>query len=352
MNADLLRYTCQMALPGFGEGAQLLLKHAKVLIVGVGGLGCPVAQYLTAAGVGTIGLADFDNVTVGNLHRQILFGPADIGENKAKVACEHLHKQNPAVLLMPYARITDENALDIIEQYDIVVDCTDNFGTRYLLNDACVLSGKPLVYGAIYQFEGQVAVWNVENSDGSRSPNYRDLYPRVNAAQIPNCTEGGVIPTLAGVIGCLQANEVLKYITNTGELLKGKVLLFDALVMQSRVIKTGTVTTTAITALQGTCATPVMTAGALKAALINNEIDLIDVRTAEERNAFDIGGKHIPLHELAENLHQINPDAKTVFYCASGKRSGDAVELVKRKMPDAELYSLEGGMKEWLDMNA
>ncbi|MEO6149005.1 MAG: HesA/MoeB/ThiF family protein, partial [Mucilaginibacter sp.] len=237
MNNDLLRYSCQMALPGFGEASQLLLKQARVLVVGIGGLGCPVAQYLTAAGVGILGLADFDHVSVSNLHRQVLFGPEDIGQNKAKVACMRLHTQNPGILLMPYEKITAQNVLDILEQYDIIVDCSDNFDTRYLLNDACVLSGKPLVYGAIYQFDGQVAVWNIPNkSGGSYTPNYRDLYPEVNVSQIPNCTEGGVIPTLAGIIGCLQANEVLKYITKTGELLAGKVLLFDAQNMQTRLI--------------------------------------------------------------------------------------------------------------------
>ncbi|RYE16467.1 MAG: thiamine biosynthesis protein [Sphingobacteriales bacterium] len=352
MSNSLLRYSCQMALPGFGEAAQLLLKQAKVLVVGIGGLGCPVAQYLTAAGVGVLGVADHDNVSVSNLHRQILFGPADVGQNKAKVACMRLHQQNPGILLMPYEKITAGNMLDILEQYDLVVDCTDNFAARYLLNDACVISGKPLVYGAIYQFDGQVAVWNIPNKNGTYTPNYRDLYPEVNASQIPNCTEGGVIPTLAGIIGCLQANEVLKYITQTGEVLAGKVLLFDAQTMQSRIIKIGTSTKTNITTLPQTADEPLITAKELKTALENGNIELIDVRTEQERNASNIGGKHIPLNELENNLHQINKDATTVFYCASGKRSGDAVSLLNRRMPDANVFSLAGGLKEWIDLNA
>ncbi|RYD93011.1 MAG: thiamine biosynthesis protein, partial [Sphingobacteriales bacterium] len=320
MTNDMLRYSCQMALPGFGEAAQLLLKQAKVLVVGIGGLGCPVVQYLTAAGVGTLGLADFDNVSVSNLHRQVLFGTADIGQNKAKTACSKLHTQNPATLLMPYDRINTTNVLDIVEQFDIVVDCTDNFATRYLLNDACVLTDKPLVYGAIYQFDGQVGVWNIENKNGTRSPNYRDLFPTVNASQIPNCAEGGVIPTLAGIIGCMQANEVLKYIAKTGNLLAGKVLIFDANTMQSRIIKIGNTTKTKITELSQHVDTPVMTSEELKQAIQDETVELIDVRSADERNAYNIGGKHIPLDELENNLHQLNPEKQTVFYCSSGKR--------------------------------
>ncbi|MGZ3777964.1 MAG: HesA/MoeB/ThiF family protein, partial [Mucilaginibacter sp.] len=197
MDADWTRYSCQIALPGFGEAAQQLLQHAKVLVVGAGGLGCPALQYLAAAGVGTIGVADYDTVSVSNLHRQILYHPSDAGQKKAIIACERLQLQNPGIKIIPLdIKITSDNVMNIIRQYDIVVDGTDNFETRYLLNDAVVLSGKPLIYGAIYQYEGQMAVWNVKNNDGTFSPNYRDLYPEVNAAQIPDCAEGGVIPTL------------------------------------------------------------------------------------------------------------------------------------------------------------
>ncbi len=161
------------------------------MIIGAGGLGCPAAQYLTAAGVGKIGIADFDVVSVSNLHRQVLYTPKDIGQKKALLACNKLGVQNPGIELVPHdIMITSANVIDIISGYDIVVDGTDNFDTRYLINDACVIAGKPVVYGAIYQFEGQAAVWNVANTDGSRSPNYRDLFPKVNAAQIPNCADG------------------------------------------------------------------------------------------------------------------------------------------------------------------
>ncbi|RYE18272.1 MAG: thiamine biosynthesis protein [Sphingobacteriales bacterium] len=347
---DASRYSCQVALPGFGEAAQTLLQKAKVLIVGAGGLGCPAAQYLVAAGVGTLCIADFDEVSVSNLHRQVLYGPGDIGHNKAVVACERLKRQNPDVELRVYEeKITSENVLEIVSDYDIVIDCTDNFDTRYLLNDACVLSQKPVVYGAIYQFEGQVAVWNVANDNGTRTPNYRDLYPKVNASQIPNCTEGGVIPTLAGIIGCIQANEVLKYITHTGELLTGKMLIFDAQSMQSRIIKIGTVTKAKIIALPQSETVPLFTPDELKFALRTNSVELVDVRTENERDDFHIGGIHIPLNELESNLHQLDEKAVTVFYCATGKRSTEAINLVKQKIPGIQVFSLQGGLREWMD---
>jgi molybdopterin/thiamine biosynthesis adenylyltransferase/rhodanese-related sulfurtransferase len=348
MNPDFLRYSCQIALPGFSESAQNLLQQAKVLVIGAGGLGCPSAQYLTAAGVGTLGIADFDIVSINNLHRQVLFAPADAGKKKVHVACEKLQQQNPGIKLVPHdMRITSQNVMGIISNYDVLVDCTDNFDTRYLINDAAILSGKPVVYGAIYQYEGQVAVWNVLNKSGSNSPNYRDLFPQVDATQIPNCTEGGVIPTLAGIIGCVQANEVIKYITKTGDLLAGKILIFDAQSMQSRVIKIGETTNTHITRLVETFTIPTITADELKKHLAAHAATLVDVRTAEERKAFNIGGKHIPLDELADHIDELNATVKTIFYCASGKRSAEAVKMVKERFPDADVQSLEGGVKDW-----
>ena len=330
MHPDFTRYSCQIALPGFTESTQLLSQQAKVLIVGAGGLGCPAAQYLAAAGVGTLGIADFDTISISNLHRQILYNPADAGQKKAVKACERLQKQNPDIRLVPHdVKITSDNVMDIIQDYDIIVDGTDNFETRYLLNDAAVIAGKPLVYGAIYQFEGQVAVWNVLNTDGTFSPNYRDLFPEVDATQIPNCAEGGVIPTLAGIIGCMQANEVIKYITKTGELLCGKVLMLDAQTLQSRIIKIGAVSKVKIKELKMTLDVPSISSSELKKGLAENLFELIDVRTDRERDQFDIGGRHIPLDELEENIDLFNTGKKTVFYCSTGKRSDEAVKLIK-----------------------
>jgi len=348
METGFLRYSCQMALPGFSESAQRLLQNAKVLIVGVGGLGCPAAQYLAAAGVGTLCLADFDTVSVSNLHRQVLYNPADLGKNKAAVACERLQQQNPGIKLVPFEdQVSSQNVIALVKAYDVIIDGTDNFESRYLLNDAAVLAGKPLVYGAIYQFEGQLAVWNLENDRGGRSPNYRDLFPEVDASQIPNCSEGGVIPTLAGIIGCMQANEVIKYITRTGDLLAGKVLMIDALSLTTRTIRIGGLTRTAIKKLPETVAVPVIQPDELKKCLEDKSIVLIDVRTLAERDQFDIGGEHIPFEELDYPVEKLSDDIKTVFYCASGKRSAEAVKTILKKFPGANVFSLAGGLKGW-----
>ena len=343
MLPDLSRYHCQIALPGFGEAAQQLLQQARVLVVGAGGLGCPALQYLVASGIGTIGIADDDIVSITNLHRQILYGPGDIGKKKVQVAIGRLQQQNPDIKLIAHdLRVDSSNALELINSYNIIVDGTDNFETRYLLNDAAVMAGKPLVYGAIYQYEGQLAVWNVENAHGRFSPNYRDLYPQVDATQIPNCAVGGVIPTLAGIIGCLQANEVIKLITRSKDVLAGKVMVFDALTLQSRIIRMGSVTKTNIHSLQETISIPTITKGELE----NNpeKYELIDVRTRQEHGLSNIGGKNIPLDELEESIASFNKSSPIVFYCATGKRSAEAVKLVKGVYPDADVYSLESGI--------
>ena len=350
MNADWLRYSCQVALPGFGEEAQQRLLQAKVLIIGAGGLGCPVGQYLAAAGIGTLGIADFDVVTISNLHRQILFGPDDVGKKKAKITCEKLQVQNPSIKLVLHdVQVSSANVIELIQPYDIIVDCTDNFDTRYLINDACVITGKPLVYGAIYQFEGQAAVWNMVNAGGSLSPNYRDLFPQVDATQIPNCAEGGVIPTLAGVIGCIQANEVIKYITQTGDLLAGKVMIFDALSMQSRVIKIGKTTNTHIQSLSQSVETSALTVAEVKQGLSDHTLELVDIRTDQERDEIDIGGVHFEADELDENMDYLTDMRTKVLYCSSGKRSAEAVKYIKQKSPDAKVYSLAGGLKAWFE---
>lgn len=350
MNPEFLRYSCQVALPGFSESAQLRLQQSKVLIVGAGGLGCPAAQYLTAAGIGTLGIADFDIVSISNLHRQILYTPADIGLKKTEVACARLQKQNPDVQLIAHdVLITSDNVMDIISQYDILVDGTDNFDTRYLLNDASVITGKPLVYGAIYQYEGQVAVWNVGNKIGLKSPNYRDVFPKVDASQIPNCAEGGVIPTLAGIIGCIQANEVIKYITKTGELLSGKMMVFDAQTLQSHIIKIGDVTGTNITRLTETVLVPEISVYNLKEGILKNLLQLIDIRNEKEHEEFNIGGKHLLSTQLYNYMDGTDKTIKTVLYCATGKRSGEAVKIIKSKYPGANVFSLEGGLKAWVE---
>lgn len=347
MQTEWLRYSCQMKLPQFGADSQRKLQQARVLIIGVGGLGCPAAQYLAAAGIGTLGLADFDSVSVSNLHRQILYTPEDVGLKKAVVAAQRLQRQNPQISVVAHdVRVNAENIEQLLNEYDLLIDGTDNFETRYLLNDACVMAGKPLVYGAIYQYEGHVAVWNVLNENGSRSSNYRDVFPKANALQIPNCAEGGVIPTLAGIIGCMQANEALKYFTNSGDLLAGKMLLLDVQTWQTSVIKIGAVTKTSITALAATETAPAISVGELQASLQNEDICLIDVRTKEERLTFNIGGEHIPLADL--EARSFNSDRKSfVLYCASGQRSAEAVKQLSRRFPGVKFLSLAGGLRAW-----
>lgn len=345
---DLLRYSCQMALPGFGATAQEKLRQSRVLVVGIGGLGCPAAQYLAASGVGTLGLADNDVVSISNLHRQILFNPADAGQKKAEVAAARLHQQNPDINIITHMlRVDSSNALGLFNNYDIIIDATDNFDTRYLLNDAAVLTGKPLVYGAIYQFEGQVALWNAPNADGSRSPNYRDLYPQVDATQIPDCAVGGVIPTLAGIIGCLQANEVLKYLTNTGDLLAGKIMIFDAQTLQSRVIGIGKSSRVTIHHLPEIHHAETISADELKAGLAAGTIDLIDIRSSEEHDDFNIGGRHIPSYKLERALASTDAGKTIVLYCTIGKRSADAAKKMREVYPGLRIVSLVGGINGW-----
>lgn len=347
---DTSRYSCQVALPGFGQKGQQLLRRAKVLIVGAGGLGCPAAQYLAASGIGVLGIADDDTISISNLHRQLLYTPADAGKLKVTVAAERLRQQNPDIKIVAHPlKVTAAHVMQLFEQYDIIVDGTDNFETRYLLNDAAVISGKPLVYGAIYQYEGQVAIWNIPNEDGSRSPNYRDLFPQVDATQVPNCAEGGVIPTLAGIIGCIQANEVIKYITGTGELLAGKLLTLDVQTMQSRVIKIGVSTKITIAHLPEAVEINTMTAQQVKAGLAAGTIELVDIRGSEEHEDFNIGGKHIPAYKLERSISDLDDSKDIVLYCTIGKRSADVVKKLKGITSPLNIYSLGGGIKAWLE---
>jgi len=348
MEMDFTRYSCQMVLPGFDRQKQERLLNAKVLIVGAGGLGCPVAQYLAAVGVGNIGIVDNDTVSISNLHRQILYSPMEVGLKKATIAANKLEDQNPDIRVTPHImRLSSVNSFELISHYDIVVDCTDNFETKYLLNDTCFLLKRPLVFGAIYQYEGQVAVWNLRNDDGTYSPNYRDVFPDVEGANVPNCAEGGVIPTLAGIIGCMQANEVVKLITQTGPVLSGKILLFDAMTLQTKIIAIGKTTKTNITAITPTFVLPELSVHELKLCMRNATVDLVDVRSTEERTAFNLGGRHIPLQYIESDFSYLNSGRPVVFYCASGVRSGQAVKTVLKRFPGVKIYSLAGGIKAW-----
>jgi adenylyltransferase/sulfurtransferase len=301
---------------------------------------------LVAVGIGKIGIADFDTVSVSNLHRQILYTPSEIGQLKALIAAQKLQLQNPDCQIIAITkRIASDNVFEFLADYDLVVDATDNFDTRYLLNDACVLSQKPLVYGAIYQFEGQVAVWNVKNDDGSYSPHYRDIFPEVEQSEVPNCAEGGVIPTIAGIIGCMQANEVVKYFTKIGNLLVGKILILDALTLQSRIIKTASQSNVKVNNIVQTINIQTIT---ITDFLKNKDnFTIIDVRKEEERAIFDIGGLHFPLSVWKEKCKDFTFEKPLVLYCASGKRSAEAAQMFLKHYPTAAVYSLEGGIKRY-----
>jgi len=228
---ELVRYSKHLMLPKFGYKAQKKIKAAKVLVIGAGGLGCPLLMYLAAAGLGTIGIVDFDKVEENNLQRQILYASQDVGKLKVDVAKQKLLNLNPHINIEIFGTsFTAENANELLKDYDIIADCTDNFSTRYLINDASVKAGIPSVYASVNQFQGQVSVFNLKDKNGNIGPNYRNLYPESSSTEtIANCSEAGVLGVLSGIIGSIQANEIIKIITDIGETLNGKLLVFDAL---------------------------------------------------------------------------------------------------------------------------
>ena len=345
MSSDIERYSCQIKLPDFGINTQKKLKDAKVLIIGAGGLGCPVLQYLVSSGIGSIGIADDDRVSASNLHRQILYSPEDIGKLKVDVAQEKLQEQNPEVKFIVFPEKVDSaNILNMIDLFDIIVDGTDNFETKNLINDACVLSKKPWVYGAIYQYEGQVSSFNVLQNDGNFSPNYRDLFPDSDYAEVPDCREGGVIPTLAGVIGCMQANEVIKYFSDPEKMFAGKLWLINLQDGATRTIRFKSNPQNIIKGLQQTIS--VVDFEEFKKRY--EKFELIDVREEKERKTFNIGGKHIPLDELKNNIDNIDLSLPVLCYCMSGKRSLHAAKQIQSAFPAAQIFSLKNGIQDMI----
>jgi molybdopterin/thiamine biosynthesis adenylyltransferase/rhodanese-related sulfurtransferase len=363
-NAERNFYARHLSIRDFGETGQAALKAARVLVIGAGGLGCPVLQYLAASGVGSLGVVDADKVDVSNLQRQILFQFDDCGKSKAQVACVRLAKMNPHIKVVAHETWFDErNAMTLIADYDVVVDGTDNFATKFLINDACWFAKKPLVFGSIFQFEGQVSVFNALESDGvSRGPNYRDLLPAPPPPELaPNCSEAGVIGVVPGIIGCLQASEAIKLITGLGEILSGKLLTFDALDCRMSVL---TLLKSAKNPLSGatpaimrlrsedqSCATGVQQVDAISIERVielslRMRVQLVDVRDAHER-ARSIGGLNMPLSGLtAEYFNDTGVEA-IVLYCESGVRSAIASRRLQGNVP-ASVYTLEGGVKKLL----
>ncbi|MFN7120227.1 MAG: molybdopterin-synthase adenylyltransferase MoeB [Saprospiraceae bacterium] len=358
--AEQVRYARHFSLPEIGLEGQRKLKAARVLVVGAGGLGSPVLLYLAAAGVGHIGIVDGDVVDASNLQRQVLYTMADIGKSKAEAAKERLQALNPHIDIVAYPfALTRDNALNIVENYDIIADGTDNFMTRYLVNDACVITGKVNVYASVSRFTGQVAVFNVQHADGTRSPNYRDIFPKPPAAgTVLNCAEEGILGVLPGIIGSMQANEVIKMITGVGETLIGKLALYDAAAFSLQVINIGRTTNMMVSVLIDYdlfCNhLPLPTVNKVTPQhlqqFINEgkDIQLIDVRQPEEHAVYNIGGMLIPLGDIAHAANMISQEKIVIFYCQSGSRSAEAVRILQLQRDRCEnLFSLEGGINAW-----
>ncbi len=366
-NEEVLRYSRHLIMPEVGMEGQLKLKAAKVLCIGAGGLGSPLAMYLAAAGVGTLGIVDFDVVDFTNLQRQIIHSTEDVGRKKLDSAAESIQGINPFVEVRKFeTRLTSENALSIFRDFDVVVDGTDNFPTRYLVNDACVLSGKPNVYGSIFRFEGQASV--LATKDG---PCYRCWYPEPPPpGLVPSCAEGGVLGILPGLVGVIQATETVKLILGKGEPLIGRVLLVDALGMRFRELKLrknpdcpvcGThPTITKLIDYQEFCGirgeeAPVMTKvpeiqpEELKQRLdAGEDIFILDVREPHEFQICNLNGYLIPLGDLPKRVHELDSSREIVAHCRSGVRSAKAVEFL-RQAGFHKVKNLVGGVLAWSD---
>jgi len=367
---EMSRYSRHLILPEVGEAGQLKLKAARVLCIGAGGLGAPLTLYLAAAGVGTLGIVDFDVVEASNLHRQVIHGTSDIGRPKLDSAEDSLKAINPNVNIVKYeTKLTSENALQIFRDFDVVADGTDNFPTRYLVNDACVLSGIPNVYASIYRFEGQASVFATEEG-----PCYRCLYPEPPPpGLVPSCAEGGVLGILPGLLGMIQATEVIKFIIGKGEPLVGRLLLVDALNMRFRELKLrknpdcpvcGTHrTVTKLIDYAEFCGLP--SKNAPPATEINgvpqmepvelkrrldagDNLFVLDVREPYEFAIAQIGGLLIPLGELQQRAGELDPNRETVVHCKVGGRSQRAAEFLAQR-GFKNVHNLAGGIDAWSD---
>ena len=365
--SEIKRYGRHLLMPEVGLEGQKKLKASSVLLIGAGGLGSPATLYLAAAGVGTIGVVDFDVVDQSNLQRQILHGTADIGRPKLQSAAERLHDINPYVSVEPHdVRLSSTNAMEILRRYDVIVDGTDNFPTRYLVNDACVLLGKPNVYGSIFRFEGQASVFHAE-----RGPCYRCLYSEPPpAGLVPSCAEGGVFGVLPGIIGTIQALETLKILLGIGDTLIGRLLLFDALSMQFRELALrknpscpvcgSNPTIRELIDYEAFCGvSPVSATGGhpeleitvkeLKERLDrNDDVLLLDVREPHEYEIANLGGKLIPLNDLAKRVNELDSSTEIVVYCASGIRSAKAVRFLT-EVGFGKVKNLTGGIAAWAE---
>jgi len=362
---DRVRYSRHLLLPNVGTVGQKHLKAARVLIVGIGGLGAPLALYLAAAGVGTLGLVDFDVVEASNLQRQIIYGTRDIGQPKVASAQDRIKSLNPGVKVVTHNfRLTSQNALSVLSNYDIVVDGTDNYPTRYLVNDACVLLGLPNIYGSIYQFEGQASVFYAR-----QGPCYRCLYPvPPPPGLVPSCGEGGVMGVLPGIIGSIQAAEVIKLIVGGASSLLGRLLLFDAWLMKFSEVRLDKdpdcpicgqnpaikelINYEQFCGLKDSSEEMVdsLTAIELKARLDRGDrLQLIDIREPHERALLRFeGAKAIPFGQLVRRQAELDPVVDTVFICKMGQRSLFAIRALREAGYQGRLFNLKDGLNAWV----
>jgi adenylyltransferase/sulfurtransferase len=361
---EMIRYSRHLILPEVGEEGQHRLKTAAVLIVGAGGLGAPAALYLAAAGVGRLGLVDFDVVDVSNLQRQVIFGTRDAGLSKPAAACERLHDLNPEIELTAHdTKLTSDNAIEVLGTYDVVVDGSDNFAAKYLVNDACVLLKRPDVYGSVLRFEGQASVFGANGG-----PCYRCLFPEPPPpGSVPDCADAGVLGVLPGIVGSIQAAETLKLILGTGDSLAGRLLLFDALAMRMREVEIprnpdcpvcGDNPTIeklidydefcgAVASPETTSEIPEITAKDLKAKMeAGTELVLVDIREPYEHEICDIGGLLIPMRGIGSRLGELDRNAATVVYCRIGVRSAEVVRMMLNA-GFTQVWNLRGGLHAW-----
>ncbi len=357
------RYKRQIKLKGFGTEAQQKLLQAKVLVIGAGGLGCPVLQYLTAAGIGKIGIVDDDVVSLSNLHRQVLYATFDIGKLKAERAAFLLLQLNPEIEIVAYPnRLTNENALELIQEYDVIIDGTDNFETRYMINDACVLLNKPLVYGAVSQFEGQVAVFNAQRNKETKGVNYRDLFPEPpKESEILNCEEAGVLGVLPGIMGSIMANETIKLISGIGTPLLDKLLTYNSLNNSQYILSISARKDTSFLIPENAAAFRKTNYHLMCSANANNQfeidptrlltmikdcnVDVIDVRELNENaDGYEFANLQIPLSQLNDKLNLII-QKEVVTFCETGKRSLHAAKFLTEVFGSTKnIYSLRGGI--------
>ncbi len=357
---ELARYSRHIIIPEFNIEGQKKLKAAKVLVIGTGGLGSPMLLYLAAAGVGTIGIVDFDVVDDSNLQRQVLYSVKDVGRPKVEAARERILGLNPHINVIAYnEHLSSKNALEIFKDYDVVADGTDNFPTRYLVNDACVLTGIPNVYASIFRFDGQVSVFNYNNG-----PNYRDLYPEPPPpGLVPSCAEGGVLGVLPGIIGSLQANEVIKVITGIGETLSGRLFAFDALNFSTKIFKIGKDKSNPLNGENPTIKELIdyqqfcgivpdvinekvkeITVQELKQKMdAKEDFQLIDVREKHEYDFVNLGAELIPLNSVLDNVEKFSRDKQVIIHCKGGVRSAKAIQALEEK-GFINLYNLKGGI--------